>query len=478
MTTHAKPTRKRGWLILLAIVVTVLACTWITIQAAGRARRQAAVDHIIEANEALMPGDLKQTLDRRGPDPSEWLAQVGAAHDLWDMAQLSDPHRYQELHDENVRGRNGEDARVAFERFEACIRPWLSEQKDSGAAWNAFWIDLSARLNKPDGTLEWGACQPAAIQLLAAGLARSMQLARAAAGYGPIDPQRVARKLDEEDAAFPRLPFEQEARVADALQVTALFHAQSQRFADAIGDVRAALAVADVHRPSPWLFGYVLWRFHVGRALDTLEALLPVLPRDLELGDLHERLTAMRPGTELATALRGERAFGYRVFESLRSGWTPKDDASFLRSSLWSRVQGWLVGDRDEAAYLESMSQAIELATQAAFLRKPSPKQPESSIWTPTTSVVLPALPSVMAGSDVLEARLALARAALTAYRSGAKDALAFLGQSVDPFDGRPIRCGFGEQGLVVFWSVGPDRKDDAAASGSDDIVWRLRLAE
>ena len=73
---------------------------------------------------------------------------------------------------------------------------------------------------------------------------------------------------------------------------------------------------------------------------------------------------------------------------------------------------------------------------------------------------------------------LVLARAALTAYRAGAKDALEFISKTTDPFDGRQIRCGFGEDGLVVFWSAGPNGVDDGALPGTDDVVWGLKLDE
>jgi hypothetical protein len=39
-------------------------------------------------------------------------------------------------------------------------------------------------------------------------------------------------------------------------------------------------------------------------------------------------------------------------------------------------------------------------------------------------------------------------------------------------------RCALGDRGLIVFWSVGPDGRDDGADPRSDDIVWRLVLAD
>ncbi len=476
--TSERRARIRKGLKLLAVFVVLLAGALVILMARGRARRQAAIDRIITSKEALMPSELKSMGARQGNDPSAWLASAGATKDLWEVTQIIDAHAYDALRAEAMQGHQGDDARAAFERFEACIRPWLAKQSDSGAAWNEFWSDISLRLGTGDGTVAFGECEPAAFQLIAAGRAPSMKLARAAKGLAPIDPQRVAKKLDEADADFPQLPMAQETRIPDAVEVTALFDAQSQRFPAALDDVRAGLDAAEVHRPSFWLLGYVMWNLSVDHAVNTLQLILPLLPRGLDVTDIEMRLTAMAPNDELANALRGERAFGYRVFESLRSGWTPANGAPYARSSLLSRMQRWITGDEDEAAYLDAMAEAIDYADEPAFLRKELPPQPTPGFFTSSTSVILPSMAPMMGLADHLSAQLALARMALSAYRGGAQDALTFLSKSVDPYSGRPLNWGTVEGGLIVFWSVGPDRVDDGAKSGSDDVKWTLRLAE
>jgi hypothetical protein len=476
-TSERRARIRKAW-ILLAVFVALVAGGVLILKARGRARRQAAIDHIITSKEALMPSELKSISSRQGTDPSAWLASAGATKDLWEVTQIVDAHAYDALRAEAMQGHLGEDARAAFERFEACIRPWLAKQPDSSASWNEFWADISMRLGTGDGTVAFGECEPAAFQLLAAGRAPSMKFARAARGLAPIDPQRVAKKLDEADADFPQLPVAQESRIADAVEVTALFDAQSQRFQEALDDLRAGLDAADVHRPSFWLLGYIMWNLSVERALGTLELILPLLPRGLDVTDIEMRLTAMSPPDELANALRGERAFGYRVFESLRSGWTPANGAPYARSSMLARMRRWIAGDEDEAAYLDAMADAIDLADKPAFLRKELPPQPTPGFFTSSTSVILPSMAPVMGFADALSARLALARMALSAYRGGGQDALTFLSKSVDPYSGRPLSWGTVEGGLIVFWSVGPDRVDDGGKSESDDVTWTLRLAE
>jgi hypothetical protein len=141
-------------------------------------------------------------------------------------------------------------------------------------------------------------------------------------------------------------------------------------------------------------------------------------------------------------------------------------------------VHQWLVADRDQAAYLEAMNRSIAIADEPAFLRKDVPNERPSTFWAPATTVVLPAISGPLATSDALQAELALARLALTAYRGGAQEALRFMANSVDPFEGKPLRLAWVGEDVVVFWSVGPDKKDDSARIGSDDIVWQLRLAK
>jgi hypothetical protein len=104
-------------------------------------------------------------------------------------------------------------------------------------------------------------------------------------------------------------------------------------------------------------------------------------------------------------------------------------------------------------------------AEQSRYLRKPAPDGVPRTFWTPMSSALAPELEPTLLTTDRLEARLILARAAIVAYRAGAKDTLEFVSKTTDPFDGRPIRCGFGDNGLVVFWSVGPTARTTARCS-------------
>lgn len=440
--------------------------------------RTAAIDRIKVQQEPLMPAYLSLAASAKGQDPTEWLDRVARVRNKWDLSHVSDPSQYGVLLDEAHANRVGQDGRIAFETFDTCIRAYMSSQVDDGKLWPEFWAGVAVRLRECDGTSAWGECTEHAIQLLAAGLAPSMELARQARNYGSIDPVRAASVLDRMDESFPFMPVVEETRVAHAVHVTAIHQAQSKHARDALDSIRVGLDVARIHAPSHWITEQWLWSMHVTRMLEALQTILPMLPRGLDVGDIEAVLTAARPREEVERALKGERAFGNRVFEMMRDGWRPKSAEPFAPGSLLERLHRSLVGDADQAAYLDAMALSIDRAAHPAFLRQAAPSGVARTFWTPAASIITPSMEAILAKCDVLEARLVLARVALVAYRAGAKEALSFLGTTVDPFDGQQIRCGFGQEGLVVFWSAGPNGRDDGAKPDTDDIVWGLRLNE
>lgn len=130
----------------------------------------------------------------------------------------------------------------------------------------------------------------------------------------------------------------------------------------------------------------------------------------------------------------------------------------------------------DQARNIRAWRERIDRIALPAF-RRPKAAAPgwSEKHLAPMTTWMSRAPETAMATADDLEARLVLARAALIAFHSDAKALLEFVAQTTDPFDGKPIRAGFGEGGLVLLWSVGPDGVDDGGLDDERDLVWRFR---
>jgi hypothetical protein len=131
----------------------------------------------------------------------------------------------------------------------------------------------------------------------------------------------------------------------------------------------------------------------------------------------------------------------------------------------------------DQATFLRRTREAIERMGLPAFRRL----QPEEPGWlgrklAPLAAQLAPSSHDIVGVADQLEARIALGRAALVAFRAGAQEVLATLPNTVDPYDGRPLRMALGPDGIVVLWSVGRDGVDDGGLDDQRDVVWRFKL--
>lgn len=478
METSTKQARHaRTWWIVVALIAVVVTAFFV-LRGAGDRRLKRAIKRVELEGQALTPAYLPIPKNAGKPDPTEWLTRVARSRPAWTMSDLSDPAKYAFLLDEARANRIGEDARIAFETFDVVLRKFLEGAADSSAKWNELWVSLAVRLRKCDGVQPWGELNEAAVRLLAVGLAQQLTLARQAAAYGEIDPVREASSLESANEAFPKLPVLEEAVLADAVHVTAVHKAQAGYALEALDALRAGLAMARIHSSPRWLMSKMVWALQMLRVLDGLQTILPTLPRGLDVADIENELAAARPRAALAQAIRGERAFGYHRLTTLYEDGVVEAADTLVPISFFQRLTAPLVGDTDRAEYLEALTDGANRAEQVRHLRAPAFDGVQRSLWTPFAAAFAPSLEPSLHTSDLLETRLLLARVALVAYRAGAKDALQFLSTTADPFDGRPIRCGFGEKGLVVFWSVGPDGKDDGAVPDSDDIAWGLKLPE
>ncbi|MCY2961926.1 MAG: hypothetical protein NTY35_17350 [Planctomycetota bacterium] len=437
---------------LLFLLVGAFALRWI-----GAKQRADELLTLSAAAQPVLPSDLGRIEDPR-PEPTPWFAQLVAARTRWEPSALADPSAFDALRAQSKRGQLGAETEEAFAKLEACARA------DCAPAVQRVLDVLAAR----DGIVEAPPCGLEAVRLLALGTAPQVEVARLAGQYGPVDTRVVVASLERSGAAFPTLPVAQSLALSDALQIELLRALWSERPEIVPDLLRAQRDVARIFQGAQLLVGGLATILADQRLLGMLEMSLSRLPRDTDLGWLEKDLETLRPRARLAIAAAGECAFGNRAYERLRAGAERFGPPAVLPTSLTVSY--------DQAHHIRAWRERIERMNQPAYRRpKSEPRGWLDEHLAPISTGLSSAPDSAVAAADQLEARLVLARAALVAFRSDAKELLEFLAKTSDPFDGKPIRAGFGEGGLVLLWSVGPDGIDDGGLDDQRDLVWRFR---
>lgn len=447
-----------GGIALAALLLLLLASAF-ALRFTGARQRADELLGLAAAGRPVLPEDLGRIEDPR-PEPTPWFAQLIATQARWEPARISEQASFDAFREWARKGEFGLDAQAACAQLEACAGA------NSAEAVQRVLDVLAAH----DGIVEVPPCGLEAVRLLALGTAPHAEVARLAARYAPVDTAKVVESLESTGAAFPTLPVEQSIAASDALEIELLRALWSERPELAPDLLRAQRDVARVFEGAQLLVGGIATIFADQRLLGMLELALPRLARDTDLAWLEEELANLRPRARLAIAAAGECAFGNRAFERLRAG------ADLSLPGVRSLLPQSLTLSYDQAHHIRAWRERIERLGEAPFRRARSAEPGWFAERLAPVSHSLSAAPGMaVASADVLEARLVLARAALVAFRSDAKELLDFVAQTTDPFDGKSIRAGFGEGGLVLLWSVGPDGVDDGGLDDERDLVWRFR---
>lgn len=455
-----RSSRGSGRVALVSIVgagLLVTALGVLGLRMRGTQRRDQAIAELTEARLAVHPSDLRRAPSPL-PEPSPWLARVAALPAPWPALPYPDAL---------ARARRlefGLAARDAFERFDACAT-------DAKLAPEALIGGVAAVAAARDGIVEPLPCAREASTVLASRHTSALALLLGAREFGPIDPARIVAALSKERGGVPTLPAVQLVALMRGLPEVVLEALWNGRPSQAIEALRAGLDATRIVEGAPLLVGYAAWQTQVEAWLDALEIALSRLPHGTDLKWAEEEIARLEPRSYLARAVDGERTFGNRVYDLVRAG-----EVSTIGLPIALSWRARFMVDADQAEYLEAVKTRLARLAKRAFERRALPPESEPhGLLAPLAQLLVPN--GVGADqADHIEARLLVARAALVAFRGGARDAMTALQQSVDPYDGQNLRCAIGQDGLVVFWSVGPDMHDDGGTDETRDLVWRIRL--
>jgi hypothetical protein len=447
-------------LIAPALLLVLLLAAGFALRFHGAQARSDEFARLAGTSAPALPEDVATPADPR-PDGTGWFAELASARIRWTPEELADRGRHDALRARAADGDLGADARDAFAALSACAAT------ESPAAVSRVVDVIAAR----DGIVDAPPCAGEAAHLLAVGLSARTEVARRAREYGPVPARSVAEALDRAGAAFPQLPVVQTVELADALLVEIARDAWNERPDRALERVRTLSEVTRLLDGVPLLTaGFAATEVEL-RRLAAVEFLLPRLAPDSDLAWLEADLAAAAPRARLVRAAEGERAFGNRAFELARRGGV---QLTGLAGTTW--LPASLTISLEQAALLSSWRERIARMHAPAASRAPEPAPGPivgtfaSEAWSlPSTA------DAILARADVLEARIALARAALAARRGGALALLEHVRGSSDTFDARPLRTATSDGGLLVLWSVGADRVDDGGRDEARDVVWRFR---
>jgi hypothetical protein len=230
----------------------------------------------------------------------------------------------------------------------------------------------------------------------------------------------------------------------------------------------------------PWTWGFRSWAASVLLCLNSLQAVLPRVPRAVPLTDLVGHLDPGMPRLGLLHALEGDRRIAdrqyARVYEPMRS--PDSDDDSGTASAISFAKHDREVFDR----ILDSGVGLARMPYWKATSSDPSNLcvSEKEAATAPLACLLLPKSGEMVAVCAEIEAQILLARSALTAHHDGTDAGVRAAGSSIDPFSGQPLHCRIEPDGTLLLWSVGRNLVDDGGISGDrseltpKDLVWSI----
>ncbi|MCE9596284.1 MAG: hypothetical protein K8S98_18995, partial [Planctomycetes bacterium] len=258
------------------------------------------------------------------------------------------------------------------------------------------------------------------------------------------------------------------ARFASCAVRLHLIRGESEAALDAL---REDFEIARVASGLPLIPGFDAWGFDLGIALTGLRESLQFLPPSTDLSWYEHELDGIDPRAVLVRAVRQDRLAGHNTIRAFTGAGLPDE-----RRDSVDTLQAWLARRFlliDHGVYLESFRRALEHLESEHWREAPTRPFEAKAPWPAShyqamSRLLTPEFERHIDYAMELEAKVALARAALVNHRDGTNAARAWLAARSDPFDGAPLRSRVDPDGVLVMWSIGHDRVDDGAPRRSN----------
>ncbi|MCY3002022.1 MAG: hypothetical protein NTV21_09470 [Planctomycetota bacterium] len=387
----------------------------------------------VERERELMANDRVAPLTRvplDGPDPSEWLEQIGLAAPT-------------------------ERARVTSE---SCEIVKLS------SAWTFFdflghiahWID------RPEDAGDLRACGLTFFRADLELCRTQLELARQVTGYGSRSAAPPEPTFDgatgEVTPPVTRGFLDCQRVLCESAWVSAADGDGERAFADlrlAARALRTFDTSSSEFAATSVLEGRMTW-------LRTLSLVARELPGERTMLELDAIADEFEPWRDVERCWQSNRTAGLQEIQSRRR----ELEGSWEPGPLWLGTEAWL--DHEETLFLESLRDTLGRA-RAHELRRP---RPDHSIrpWEELSSRLAPDPFNLHYTAEDLESLLPVVRAFVLARRDGAEAAIEWASSTADPCGGQPLRTQFDGRTLMV-WSLGLGSTDEGGHPELDAVL-------
>lgn len=393
----------------------------------GRVERE----RVLAAQDPLAPL-TRVPID--GPDPSEWLEQIG----------LADP---------------AQRARATSGSCEI-LKPY------SASAFFDLLGFVAHGIDRPEDTGELRECGLAFFRADLELRSAQLELARQVTGYGTRSAAPPEPTFDwaTGEVTPPRLRgfLDCQRVLCESAWVSAV-DGHGDR---ALADLRRAARALRTFDPSSSEFaamsvleGRITW-------LRTLSLVARELPGERAMFELDAIAEEFEPWRDVVACWQANRAAGLQAIgtrrRELEGSWNP--------GPLGLGSEGWL--DHEEALFLRSLRGTLEQARTRVHPRA----LPERNVprWETISTQLAPDPLNLHYTAVDLESLLPVVRALALARRDGAESAIGWASSTVDPCGGQPLCTQFDGRTLMV-WSRGVGSTDEGG-DPSMDVVLSLRV--